>query len=133
MKIKIFTIITTMSLFLSQNIYSTKNEINLTKHKKHLIIGAYSLLGAYFAKKTWESLFPFVSNIMLKKEMYKLFPKHFVKYPYYQITWSGMVYTTYIYNLAKLSLFSFLTYFSIKNIIQELKEEEKKKQEPITG
>ena len=52
MKIKIFTIITTMSLFLSQNIYSKKNEVNMTKHKKHLIIGVYSLSGAYFAKKT---------------------------------------------------------------------------------
>jgi len=94
------------------------------KHKKHLAIGAYSILGLYSAKNAWQTLQPVLVGQIFTKDFQILFPAiSAYKDP---LSRKMAFYATYIFSLAKISLFTYLTYFSAKNILQELEELEKK-------
>lgn len=99
----------------------------LSKHKKHLIVGAYSVLGAYSAKRAWVLFLKTISVTILKEDFQILFPKPFCNgYAFRYTMWPYLA--TYLFNIARLSVFSYITYFSVKNIIQELKNKNRDKE-----
>jgi len=96
------------------------------KHKKHLAIGAYSVLATYSAKRTLQLFSKFALSVL-----YCVYPKFVKKILPYQIEKTPKIFALFysaIYAM-KFSVYGFLTYFAIKNVAQEIKQKDLDKKE----
>lgn len=96
------------------------SECNALNHEKHLITGAYALLGAYSAKKTLESVAAGVALLVLQG-----FVSADPNLPVSKKIGANAVFcVAHLINAVKFSVFGYLTYFSAKNVIKRLKEKD---------
>jgi len=103
------------------------------RRKKHLAIGAYSFLAAYSAKRAWRALWSVLFKALPKQDLFLLFPRFFIRKVSSRATWRMIDWTVYTFNVAKLAAYGFLTYFSIKSIIQELKSKNQRENQKETS
>ena len=94
------------------------------KYKRHLFIGAYLALGIYSLKQLLEATENTFYVGMLQKDIFD-YPSLALNYKKSQLLFMQLC------NLIKCSVFGLATYFSVKNILQELKDEENEKSQEI--
>ena len=83
------------------------------KYRKNIIITGGLVLGAYSAKQIAHSLVNAVNWMMFYKRSDEFFEESNVA--------KGLLATAHLFNIARISFHGFLMYFSLKNIIKELR------------
>jgi len=93
---------------------TTRKEDVLAKHKKNLVIAGYGALAAYSAKKVAECFSLAIDWIIVHHRRRDFFDEHNVA--------RGLFVGAKFFNIARLSLYGFLMCFSVKNMMQELRD-----------
>jgi len=115
---KVLAIILASTLFTSSFVTCG---YNLARHKKNISVIAYSTLCSYSLNKLLATVFKTVDYKILQARLADRYPENG--------NFQTPMTVAHIINAAKFALFSFLTYFSAKNIIEELREKKQNKED----
>lgn len=99
----------------------TSQKEDVFKYKKNVAIAAYSVLAAYSLKQVANSLLTSIEFMLFYRRKEEFFDESNLA--------RALLMGGHLCNIARLSLYSYLTIFSIKNIIQELRDNGQNKKE----